>query len=763
VTVGATASVVGLTVNGTTNATTADVAQFISQVPSGTETNVIYVNTSGAGTVTNGINITQTTGTLTNGLTIGTVGTNYIKSTNFVVVNTGNILTVSGAAVGHDCATASCTIAFGATNANLLNIGTGTTSPTINIGTAGSGTPVIKLGTGLSTAQVLFYPNTANPALATNGQFALGTTGAGNSSGRIWIRVNNLNFRFSSVSNAVDYSEYLQQDNTSEPGDVMVVANSGYETVKRSAAPYDNTIVGVVSRYGTSNNNGSCEDEVSCDRTHDSHWTNVGMLGQVYTKISTENGNIASGDPLTSSSLTGVAMKATKPGRIVGYALDTFDGSTSGKDLFPDLPIAPVYQATVTPSGGQTTTVSVGKIIIYLQPGWWEPETPPPDPQFIQIVGPEGGGSSDTPKYGLYNKLTGTTIGTYTVAKDAVIGNLNSGLIVSKDIFTDALSVRGKSTFAAPLLLTDPTANQAAIMQIANNNGVFSIGTADNPSLLTVDSNGDVVIQGTLTVNRLKAGSIDGLDVLADKITTLSAFVSSLASESATFPAASQSGQTASVSPSLFGDLTASGSSTFTGQTVFRALVTFIEDIVIQGQTTVNGLLKVLGDISIFGHIAVNTDTAGVAVIPRSTTSVDVPFDKPFTNPPIVTISLVLPEATDSAFLAEGVQVAVTNVSTTGFTILVNQPVPRDLMYNWFALAVNNGRKVVGKSADGSAGVNMLLVTPTPTILSETIVTPSATLTLTPTLTPTPSPTLTPTATPVPTPTPTASGSGTLQ
>jgi hypothetical protein len=187
---------------------------------------------------------------------------------------------------------------------------------------------------------------------------------------------------------------------------------------------------------------------------------------------------------------------------------------------------------------------------------------------------------------------------------------------------------------------------------------------------------------------------------------------------------------------------------------IFTDIVTFLKDVVI------NGTLRVLSDVIFGGHVTVNTDTAGVAVIPRSATSVDVPFEKPFTTAPIVTISLVLPTATDSAFMAEGVQAAITNITTDGFTIVLNTPVPKDLMYNWFALAVNNGRKIIGKSVDGTATVTTLLVTPTPSILGDTIVTPSATLTPTATPVPTPTPeaspsaTLTPTTTPVPTPTP---------
>ena len=68
----------------------------------------------------------------------------------------------------------------------------------------------------------------------------------------------------------------------------------------------------------------------------------MAAVGRVPVKVSLENGPIRVGDPLTSSSKPGVAMRATKAGKIVGYALE---------DAQQD-----------------------GKILIWLQPGTYIPE-----------------------------------------------------------------------------------------------------------------------------------------------------------------------------------------------------------------------------------------------------------------------------------------------------------------------------------------------------------------------------------------------------
>ncbi|MBI4039324.1 hypothetical protein HY388_00670 [Candidatus Daviesbacteria bacterium] len=57
---------------------------------------------------------------------------------------------------------------------------------------------------------------------------------------------------------------------------------------------------------------------------HDPYKPGVALAGRVPVKVSLENGPIEKGDYLTSSSTPGVAMKATKPGQVVGKALEPF-------------------------------------------------------------------------------------------------------------------------------------------------------------------------------------------------------------------------------------------------------------------------------------------------------------------------------------------------------------------------------------------------------------------------------------------------------
>lgn len=44
-------------------------------------------------------------------------------------------------------------------------------------------------------------------------------------------------------------------------------------------------------------------------------------------KVSTKNGDIQPGDYITASDISGVGMKATEPGRVIGKALTGLSGS----------------------------------------------------------------------------------------------------------------------------------------------------------------------------------------------------------------------------------------------------------------------------------------------------------------------------------------------------------------------------------------------------------------------------------------------------
>lgn len=177
-------------------------------------------------------------------------------------------------------------------------------------------------------------------SLATNGDISAGgkVTAAQGFNGKCvqgafnaGVVGNNLN-----VTCNQDVAETFATDQRTEPGDLVVFVpeDRTLTTVQPSATPYATMIVGVVST-----NPGLVFDQGQTYLAGDNanlitaEQTVVAMVGRVPTKFSLENGPIAVGDPLTSSSTPGVAMKATQAGQIIGYAMQSSDAAEDGKLL----------------------------------------------------------------------------------------------------------------------------------------------------------------------------------------------------------------------------------------------------------------------------------------------------------------------------------------------------------------------------------------------------------------------------------------------
>ena len=125
-----------------------------------------------------------------------------------------------------------------------------------------------------------------------------------------------------------DYAEYFTADSTAlEFGDVVSFDVSGSAKITASTTAYDGHLMGVISEdpaFIGGNTFGLSSDEMTRDFPYEKL---VALTGQVRVNISSENGLVKKGDPITSASTDKHAMKATKPGMILGFALEDDDGS----------------------------------------------------------------------------------------------------------------------------------------------------------------------------------------------------------------------------------------------------------------------------------------------------------------------------------------------------------------------------------------------------------------------------------------------------
>jgi hypothetical protein len=579
-------------------------------------------------------------------------------------------------------------------------------------------------GTLVGVAQVEFYTS----AVEYHGGGATGVDSPGTTSATTYA----LCAQASAISQAQGYgaditvmevnigADLAEIYNTNESnlvmGDLVSIDPSLNSGVKKSSKAYDKNIIGIVSTKPALVIGGGDREGQSA--------VPIALSGRVFARVTAENGSIKPGDLLTSSSIPGVAMKATKAGQVIGQAMTGFEGEGVGKVL-----------AFVKNYYGN------GAKLADLLPGLSQDGIQPP--------------VSDIGKFALIQFISqkeqlATSVDLSEIVADRVAAGLEviTPKVVAKMVAADMIGP-----------------SQANDLSLAVGvDGQFLFNDANGKTRISFDTQGNATFSGILTADRIRANQIEGLEVIAGKFTTdriLSMISDRLASASA-IPTASDSAvlgtSMSSVSVgdiavdsavvrldmNVLGKLTAggglvvSGEAQFQGKTIFQALAEFIGNVIFHG------------DVSFLGRPTFNKDTAGRAVIAKGVRRVDVVFEKEYAQTPIVTASPVW--ELDQGILSVADQVngffipkqdyVITSPTTKGFSIILDQPAVIDLTFNWTAIAVDNA---VTFSSTSSAGL-----VPSPMPGPTQVATDSALVNQAPGASPMPS-ALPPTPTPTPT------------
>jgi hypothetical protein len=168
------------------------------------------------------------------------------------------------------------------------------------------------------------------------GVFGQNTTGRGPAAkfvGNVEI-VGNLNMQSGGdviLADCAEEFELLGTSTEAEPGSVMVLNEMG--VIHPCDKPYDKRVVGVVSGAG------SFRPAFVLDRVESAiNRAPISLMGKVYCKVDASYGEIEVGDLLTTSPMSGHAMKAIDPlkafGAVIGKALRPLK---EGQGLIPIL------------------------------------------------------------------------------------------------------------------------------------------------------------------------------------------------------------------------------------------------------------------------------------------------------------------------------------------------------------------------------------------------------------------------------------------
>ncbi|MBI2473467.1 hypothetical protein HYV70_02865, partial [Candidatus Uhrbacteria bacterium] len=117
-----------------------------------------------------------------------------------------------------------------------------------------------------------------------------------------------------------DFAEMFFANEVLKAGEVVAFDGNGVDgQVHRSTGGEHEQLAGIVSTRP-----GFLAGE------NNEHNYPIALAGRVPTRVNLQGGVIQVGDPLAASTEIGVATKATKPGSIIGYALESYDGTGDG-------------------------------------------------------------------------------------------------------------------------------------------------------------------------------------------------------------------------------------------------------------------------------------------------------------------------------------------------------------------------------------------------------------------------------------------------
>jgi len=249
------------------------------------------------------------------------------------------------------------------------NVGIGTTSPLFRLEVqdsqpASAAAQIFNTNTGIDAdGLIVKLGNPSTTSVNSSNRFmSFETSGIGIVGSVRGDNATGVEFKTEGIA---DFAEYLKKDKTQaiEYGSVICIDKKGL------VLPCDKTynkMVGVSSNQGGFTG-GKDQGEESI---------RVGFVGQVYTRVSTANGTINPGDPLASSSIPGVAVKAVSPGQIVGKALESLDDAKilgyydiEKKEYIDKSALAPNILISQYPN-----LIPFGKILVGISVSWYDPD-----------------------------------------------------------------------------------------------------------------------------------------------------------------------------------------------------------------------------------------------------------------------------------------------------------------------------------------------------------------------------------------------------
>src|SRR3989338_308324 len=307
-------------------------------------------------------------------------------------------------------------------------------------------------------------------------------------------------------------------------------------------------------------------------------------------------------------------------------------------------------------------------------------------------------------------KLTATpeSLNLSDILADRVAAGID---IISPQITAQNLTVAEIKPLEKELLIT------------LSDNSEVKIASNSSQPVITFDSSGNAFFAGTVIADKIQAGQILGLEIITDNISSLSGRLDSFAS--------------VSPNPAL--------NTNSAVESIFDKLVIFLNNVIFKGKVTFEQSPEF------------DRDTAGFALVKKGQKRIDIKFEKEFSDSPIINVNPLWTLDAGTASVADQLdgffpyfpRYVITNISKSGFTIILEEKATMDIKFNWLAIFAKDAK--THESEDNQVVLeNLVSPTEDPAVFTPTLFlspSPSTTPALQITATPAISPAVIPTPT----------------